>query len=61
MWGSEYKVLSCDDQCRKNRIEGLYDSDGIWREDKEEVEDIILKYFKEIYSTTYPVDFGGQP
>lgn len=45
-------------RCRKNRIEGLYDSDGIWREDQEEVEDIILKYFKEIYSTTYPVDFG---
>ena len=42
---------------QKNRIEGLCDSGGRWREDCEEVEGIILEYFKEIYSTSFPVDF----
>ena len=31
---------------------------GQWREDCEEVEGIILTYFKEIYSSNFPVDFG---
>ena len=42
---------------RKNIIEGLSDLEGRWREGKEDVEDIILKYFNEIYSTTFPIDF----
>ena len=41
---------------RKNRIEGLNDLEGRWREGKKDVEDIILKYFNEIYSTTFPID-----
>ena len=44
---------------QKNRIEGLCDSGGRWREDCEEVEGIILAYFKEIYSTSFLVDFGA--
>ena len=31
--------------------------EGRWREGREEVEDIILKYFTEIYSTTFPTEF----
>ncbi|KAL0001855.1 hypothetical protein SO802_015636 [Lithocarpus litseifolius] len=42
---------------RKNRIEGLCDNEGRWREDQGEVEGIILDYFKEIYSTNYPANF----
>ena len=42
---------------RKNRIKGLCDSRGRWREGCEEVEGIILTYFKEIYSSNFPVDF----
>ena len=45
-------------KCRKNRINGLCDNEGRWREDQEEVEGIILEYFKEIYNTNYPTDFG---
>ena len=41
---------------RKNRIEALNDLEGRWREGKKDVEDIILKYFNEIYSTTFPID-----
>jgi len=36
----------------------LYDNEGKWREDREEVEGIILEYFKEIYNTNYPANFG---
>ena len=42
---------------RKNRIEGICDLEGRWREGGEEVEDVILKYFIEIYSTTFPTEF----
>ena len=42
---------------RKNRIEGISDLEGRWREDRVEVENIILEYFTEIYSTTYPTEF----
>ena len=44
---------------RRNRIEGLCDKEGVWRENKEEVDGIILDYFKEIYSTSFPVEFGS--
>ena len=43
---------------RRNRIEGLYDGEGRWKEDKEEVEGIILNYFQEIFSTSHPVESG---
>lgn len=42
---------------RKNKIEGINDLEGRWSEDKEEVEDIILKYFTEMYNTTCPTVF----
>ena len=42
---------------RTNRIEGISDLEGRWREGGEEVEDVILKYFTEIYSTTFPTEF----
>ena len=45
-------------RCWKNRIKGLCDSRGRWREDCEEMEGIILTYFKEIYSSNFLVDFG---
>ena len=42
---------------RKNRIEGISDLEGRWKEGGEEVEDVILNYFTEIYSTTFPTEF----
>jgi len=70
MWNQRSRALwvKCGDQNtkifhatasnrrRKNRIEGLYDLGGRWSEDSEEVNGIILDYFKEIYSTSFPVD-----
>ena len=71
MWSQRSRVLwiKCGDRNtkffhatasnrqKKNRIEGLNDLEGRWREGEEEVEDIILKYFKDIYSTSFPIDF----
>ena len=42
---------------RKNKIEGICDPQGRWREDRVVVENIILEYFTEIYSTSYPTEF----
>lgn len=39
---------------RQNKIEGLWGADGVWHEDKGEVEQTILDYFSEIYSTEHP-------
>ena len=41
---------------RKNRIDGLWGSDGQWHEEKREIEEIILEYFAKIYSTEHPSD-----
>ncbi|XP_075669941.1 uncharacterized protein LOC142639680 [Castanea sativa] len=41
---------------RKNRIEGLWASDGQWYEEKEKIEEIILDYFANIYSLEHPSD-----
>ena len=48
---------TANNQQRKNIIEGISDLEGRWREDRVEVENIILEYFIEIYSTTYPTEF----
>ena len=42
---------------RKNRIDGLYDQGGRWYEDSDEMDGIVLDYLKDIYSTSFPVDF----
>ena len=41
----------------KNRIGGLIDDSGIWHEDKETIEQIILDYFKSIFSSNKPSNF----
>ena len=43
----------------KNRIDDLYDQGGRWCEDSDEVDGIILDYFRDIYSTSFPADFGA--
>ena len=42
---------------RKNRIERLRDGDGRWKDEPEDVENIILNYFSTIFSTDHPEDF----
>ncbi|KAH9769616.1 reverse transcriptase domain-containing protein [Citrus sinensis] len=39
---------------RKNKIMGLEDEDGVWKEEAEEVERLLCDYFANIFSTTNP-------
>ena len=39
---------------RKNRIDGLRGSNGRWHEEQEEIEQMILDYFVEVYSSEQP-------
>ncbi|KAH9715856.1 putative reverse transcriptase/RNA-dependent DNA polymerase [Citrus sinensis] len=39
---------------RKNKIMGLEDEDGLWKEEAEEVERLLCDYFANIFSTTNP-------
>ena len=42
---------------RKNRIGGLMDDMGVWHEDQETTERMILDYFKSIYISNQPTRF----
>ena len=42
---------------RKNRIEGLWGANGIWQEEKDRIEEIIVEYFEKIYSTEHPSEY----
>ena len=42
---------------RKNKIGGLFDDTGIWHEDEETIEKIILDYFKSIFSSNQLSNF----
>ena len=42
---------------RKNWIVGLQDLNGVWQEDKEEIERTILGYFENIYKSDQPTCF----
>ena len=45
---------------RKNRIEGLWGADGPWHEEQGKIEEIILDYFANIYSTEHPCDYEAK-
>ena len=42
---------------RRNRIEGLQNANGEWQENQEDVESIILEYFKGIFKSDQPSNF----
>ena len=44
---------------RKNRIVGLQNSRGVWQEDKESIERIIMDYFDSIYKAYHPTRFDA--
>ena len=44
---------------RKNRVGGMLDDEGVWQEEPEIVENIILDYFKSIFSSDQPASFDA--
>ena len=43
----------------RNRIVGLYDSDGNWIVEEQGVEKLAVDYFDDLFHTTTPTDFDG--
>ncbi|XP_021760236.1 uncharacterized protein LOC110725072 [Chenopodium quinoa] len=41
---------------RKNTISGLWDGNGIWREDEEEIATIVSDYFEDIFTSSKPTN-----
>ena len=42
---------------KKNHIEGLMDSSGRWHEDEDKMGDLVVEYYKELFSTNHPTEF----
>ncbi|KAL4606562.1 hypothetical protein ACB092_09G112200 [Castanea dentata] len=59
-WGNrntKFFHATASQRRRKNRIVGLQDSRGVWQEDMEGMESIILDYFEAIYKSNKPTSF----
>ncbi|PRQ56718.1 putative RNA-directed DNA polymerase [Rosa chinensis] len=42
---------------KKNTLTGLFNNDGVWSTEVEELEDIVLHYFNDLFTSSYPEDF----
>ena len=43
---------------RKNLMEGLLDNDGVWQIEEDKLEEIAIRYFGDLFSTSNLVDFS---
>ena len=50
---------SASQRRRKNRIDGVMDSEGVWHAEEGETEAIILDYFKNIFKSDCPANFDA--
>ena len=44
---------------RKNLMEGLLDDDGVWQVEEDKMEEITIWYFRDLFSTSNPMDFSN--
>ncbi|XP_021728381.1 uncharacterized protein LOC110695458 [Chenopodium quinoa] len=42
---------------KKNRIDGLFDKDGVWRDEDEKICNIVADYFSNLFSSDNPTEF----
>ena len=54
---SKFFHATASQRRQKNRIGGLVDELGVWHDDQESTERLILDYFKSIYSSNQPTSF----
>ena len=54
---SKFFHATASQRRQKNRIGGLMDDLGVWHDDQETTEKLILDYFKDIYSSNQPTSF----
>ena len=43
---------------RKNFIEGIMDVNGVWQEDDQKIEEVVVAYYKELFTTSQPTEFS---
>ena len=43
---------------KKNLIDGLMDSNGVWQEEEQIIEEIVVDYFKNLFTTSSPTNFN---
>ena len=43
---------------RKNLIEGLMDVDGIWQEDEGKIEEVVVEYYNNLFTSSSPSKFS---
>ena len=42
---------------KKNLIERLLDSDGVWQEEDEKIEKVVVEYYNNLFTSSSPTDF----
>lgn len=58
-WGSEYPFFFhkyASNRRKNNTVKGLNDEQGVWTKKEEEVQDIIIRYFENLFTTTMEAD-----
>lgn len=45
-------------QQKKNFIEGILDKHEIWHEDDEKVEEVVVAFYNELFTTSQPTEFS---
>ena len=43
---------------KKNLMEGLMDSNGVWQEEEQIIEEIVVDYYKNLFTTSNPTNFN---
>ena len=54
---TKYFHLSANERRRQNTIAGLFDSNGVWCVEDRQMEDVILKYFGDLFQSSRYSDF----
>ena len=44
---------------KKNFIEGIVDANEVWHEDDEKVEEVVVEYYKDLFTMSQPSDFSN--
>ena len=43
---------------KKNFIEGILDENEAWQEDDQKVEEVVVAYYKDLFTTSQPTEFS---
>ena len=46
-------------QQKENFIEGIMDVNKVWQEDDQKIEEVVVAYCKELFTTSQPIEFSN--